>query len=452
MPQSVEQQKRLVKALTNLEMQQSNLPISKDLERTDAAWDAIEARAKYLDETLKQVFDQQTAKESQHMLTKQRDANDTPPPRALFTEEISEVAASQLPDLWRLGQAYFTGELRGLSEPKPSGVFKRIIITSIETVCSYLQAAILSICGQRNIPTNAPVWPATSNSVDLQFIPWIPQCLRYVRIAYATLIRADLPNEVLDIIQKLINQIRLFCLSKIFNRAIEKTKTLDERECWTLSIPDFPGATNLTNLFEEIVVEHLDEGVNACFKPEIRESPLLDEKSDGLQHISQRTRELLSSFCNVIESLAFQKCDMSRQTPLVSQLVGFAANSSNPSQNNNEDRNWRHIDSWEQKLLCCLANCLYCNKTFFAHLNTVFAKYGYPISREVFGDGRMAMNELMSRIIDMFVEIKSDPLVGTIEPSMYIGRFQWDLVANAEGLRPYAHECCDNLVIIILIS
>lgn len=448
MPQSVEQQKKLVKALTNLEMQQSSLAISKALEGTDAAWDAIEARAKYLDETLKQAFDQQTAKESQHLSTKPRDGNDAPPPRAQFCEEICEVAACQLPDLWRLGQAYFTGELRGLSDPK--NVFKRIIITSIETFCSYLQAAILSTSGQR-IPLNAPVWPATSNSADLQFIPWVSQCLRYVRIAYATLIRVDLPNEVLDIIQKLINQIRLFCLSKIFNRAIEKTKTLDEMETWTLSIPDFPGATNLTNLFEEIVVEHLDEGLNACLKPEIRESPLFDETTEGSQHISQRTRELLSSFCDVIESLAFQKCDMSQQTPLVSQLVGFAANSSNPSQNN-ENRNWRQIDSWEQKLLCCLANCLYCNKKFFAHLNTVFAKYGYPISGEVFGDGRMAMNELMSRIIETFVEMKNDPLVGTIEPSMYIGPFQWGLVSSAEGLRPYAHECCDNLVSLSLME
>lgn len=314
-----------------------------------------------------------------------------------------------------------------------------------------MYTAILSASGQRNYPTsNVPTWPATSNSAILQFIPWVSQCLRYVRIAYATLIRVDLPNEVLDIIQKLINHIRLFCLSTIFKKAIEKTKTLDEKETWNLSIPDFPGATNLTNLFEEIIVEHLDEGLNACLKPEIRESPLLDEQSDGLQHISQRTRELLSTFSDVIESLAFQKCDSNQQTPLVSQLVGFAANA-NASHQHNEDRNWRQIVSWEQKLLCCLANCLYCNRNFFAHLNAVFTKNGYPISRLVFDDGRMAINKLMSGIVETFVENKSDPLVGTIEPSMYIGKFQWDLVTSAEGLRPYAHECCDNLVSILFI-
>lgn len=445
MPQSVDQQKKLVKALTSLEMQQNGLEIAEELPKSDAAWDAIEARAKYLDETLKTIFDQHAPRENNQPSAKVRDVND-PPPRVLFCEEICEVAASQLPDLWRLGQAYFTGELRGLSEPKP-GVFKRIIITSIETFCSYLRNAILSASGQRNYTTSTPAWPATSNSTILQFIPWISQCLRYIRIAYATLIRVDLPSEVLDIIQKIINQIRLFCLSTIFKKAIEKVKRLDEKETWNLgTVADFPGATNLPNLFEEIVVEHLEEGLNACLKPEIRETPLLDDQSEGLPHISQRTRELLATFCEVLETLAFQKCDTNQQAPLVCQLIGFAANSSNSAQPHGDDKSWRQIVSWDQKLLCCLANCLYCNKKFFAHLHTVFTKNGYPISKMVFEDGRMEVNKLVSSIVETFVEHKSDPLVGTIEPSMYIGRFQWDLVNSAEGLRPYAHECADNLV------
>lgn len=446
MPQSVDQQKKLVKALTSLEMHQNGLAITKELPETDAAWDAIEARAKYLDETLKTIFEQHTARENNQLSTKSRDGNDAPP-RVSFCEEVCEVAASQLPDLWRLGQAYFTGELKGLRDPKP-GVFKRIIITSIETFCSYLRTAILSASGQRNYnTTNTPSWPATSSSSIIQYIPWIPQCLRYIRIAYATLIRVDLPSEVLDIIQKLINQIRLFCLSTIFKKAIDKVKKLDEKETWSLgSVPDFPGATNLPNLLEEIIVEHLDEGLNSCLKAEIRESPLLDEKSEGLQHISQRTRELLTTFCEVLETLAFQKCDTNQQAPLVSQLIGFVGNTSNTTQQNADDKNWRQIVNWDQKLLCCLANCLYSNKKFFAHLNTVFNKNGYPISRLVFEDGRMSVNKLVSSIVETFVEHKSDPLVGTIEPSMYLGKFQWDLVNSAEGLRPYAHEICDNLV------
>lgn len=36
----------------------------------------------------------------------------TVPPKVLFCEDLTECAAGQLPDLWRLGQAYFKGELQ----------------------------------------------------------------------------------------------------------------------------------------------------------------------------------------------------------------------------------------------------------------------------------------------------------------------------------------------------
>lgn len=447
MPQSVEQQKKLVKALTSLEMQQNGLAIAQELSGTDAAWDAIEARANYLDETFKTTFDQHVAKENQYLAVKPRDvSNETQPPRVQFCEEACEIAASQLPDLWRLGQAYFTGELKGLNEPRPD-IFKRIIMSSIDTFCAYLRAVILTASGQRTAnTTNAPTWPVVSNSATIQFIPWIPQCLRFVRIAYATLIRVDLPSEALDIVQRLINQIRLFCLSTIFAKANDKVKRLDERESWHLNGSDFAGATNLPKLFEEIIIEHLEEGSVACLKPEIRETPLLDERSDGLHHISQRVKDLLSTFCEVIESLAFDKNDSSQQTPLVSQLVGFAGNNTSFVQANADEKPFQHITSWDQKLLCCLANCLYCNKQFFIHLHSVFLKHGYSISSIVFEGGQTIVTKLMSSIVETFVEHKSDPLVGTIEPSMYIGKFQWDLVNQAAGLRPYAHECCDNLV------
>lgn len=348
-------------------------------------------------------------------------------------------------DLWRLGQAYFNGELRGINEPKP-GNFKRIILTSIEQFCSYLRAAILSMTNQRSyhsVTTNI-VWPATSNSANIQFLAWLPQCLRYIRISYATLIRLDLPNEALQIIQKLIDQIRLFCLSTIFKKTTEKVKKLDEKETWKMDVPDFAGATQLPSHFESIIVEMLEEGQNACLKPEIRETSLLEPHSEGQREILQRIKELLNTFCEVIQNLAFRHSDDDQQAPLVSQLIGFPSNVNRHQPIDYKD--WTGTVSWEQRSLCCLANCVYCNKIFFQHLNNLFNKHGYPISKTVFDDGRAEVNKLFSSILEAYVEQKSDPLVGTIEPSMYIGRFQWDYVMSCGKLRPYAHECCDNLV------
>lgn len=146
MPQSVEQQRKLIKALISLEVQQSGSTLNEKLRNTDPAWDAIDARSKYLEQTFKQTFEQFASKDAQgtdsriasnsmfklniydyfiffsFVENKNRDISQTPN-RVLFCEEICEIAASQLPDLWRLGQMYFTGELRGPNDPHP-GDFK----------------------------------------------------------------------------------------------------------------------------------------------------------------------------------------------------------------------------------------------------------------------------------------------------------------------------------------
>lgn len=125
----------------------------------------------------------------------------------MFCEEMNEIATGQFPDLWRLGQAYFTGELRGINEPKP-GNYKLIILNAIERFCGYLRAAILPQ-NQNQKYTQIQSWPMISSSSQLnQFLTWLPTCLRYLRVAYATLIRLDLPSEALDIVLKIIDELR----------------------------------------------------------------------------------------------------------------------------------------------------------------------------------------------------------------------------------------------------
>lgn len=64
MPQSIDQQRTLIKALTSLEVQQQSSANSlatssynNKLRNVDPAWDAIDARAKYLEQCFKQTFE-----------------------------------------------------------------------------------------------------------------------------------------------------------------------------------------------------------------------------------------------------------------------------------------------------------------------------------------------------------------------------------------------------------
>lgn len=73
-------------------------------------------------------------------------------------------------------------------------------------------------------------------------------------------------------------------------------------------------------------------------------------------------------------------------------------------------------------------------------------RYGYPEFTLAIKASQTTINGIFINLLDTYVEHKGDPLVGTIEPSMYIGNFQWNNVKRNGKLRPYAYECCDNLV------
>lgn len=446
MPQGVENQKKIVKALINLENQQKESTTLTDTYKVeDPAWDAIEARAKYLEKTFKETYETYMGRETPQSSSKFKE---TTPNRLMFCEEMNEIGTGQFPDLWRLGQAYFSGELRGMSEPKARN-FKTIILTIIELFCSYLKASLLPNASlTRTFAVNEiPAWPSSSSSNN-QFAIWIPQCLRYVRVTYATLIRLDLPNEALDIVSKLINDLRLYSLSTIFKKTNEKVKKLLEKEMWEIKVAEFPGATLLPLKLEELLCEALEEAQNICLTPEMRETVLIEPQSDGQREIARRVQDILNTFCNVIETLALQRSEEDREAaPTVSQLIGFPSEmQAYQSVTGMPDKNWADFLSWEQRLLCCLANCSYCNKVMFPQIDKTFTKYGLSHVKLAIESGRSNMNQLFSSLLEVYVEHKSDPLVGTIEPSMYLGHFQWNLVTDIGKLSPYAHECCDNLV------
>lgn len=447
MPQGVEQQKRFVKSLINLEIQQVGTIQAEKLKIVDPAWDAIESRAHYIEETFKRTYEEFQEREHHLKDGSKRDAN-SPPIRVLFCEEITEIATGQFPDLWRLGQSYFTGELRGINEPKP-GNFKQIILNAIDRFCSYVRAAILP---QNQKFQAVPSWPFASSSQLHQFSTWLPTCLRYLRVSYASLIRLDLPGEALDIVLKLIDELRLFCLTTILKKAFDKVKKLHERETWDLTVVEFPGATSLPSKLEELLSEVLDEGQQMCLMMEIRENPLFDTpNSEGHREVAKIVETILKSFSSVIEELATERSDDEVQH-MPKQLIGFPTNCNLLPHSINLNEAKSTISStititWEHRLLCCLANSAYCNKMFINNLSNLFTKFGYPVPKLALENSRSNVNMVFGNLLEIYVEHKSDPLVSTIEPSMYIvSHFKWNCVEKFDNLSPYAHECLDNVV------
>lgn len=157
------------------------------------------------------------------------------------------------------------------------------------------------------------------------------------------------------------------------------------------------------------------------------------------KELDKQVEALLLSFHGVLRNLAFhEKCDDDDHSPVVSQLIGTPVLY--------RSHNARHIPVWEHRLLTTLSNCQYTNDIILDRIIDSFIKSGYPVPKTPIINVKTQLKNLEKSILETYLEQKSDPLVGTIEPSMYLGRFEWDTNVTPTNIRPYAKECINNLI------
>ncbi|KAG8228947.1 hypothetical protein J437_LFUL007698, partial [Ladona fulva] len=102
-----------------------------------------------------------------------------------------------------------------------------------------------------------------------------------------------------------------------------------------------------------------------------------------------------------------------------------------------------------------LGNCVHTRTLVLPRLADLFKKQSYPgaantVPGQQWGPLTVsagAFESLEKRIFEAYLEAKSDPLVGTIEPSMYLGHFDWgEPFPMPTDVRPYAKEAIGNMI------
>lgn len=73
--------------------------------------------------------------------------------------------------------------------------------------------------------------------------------------------------------------------------------------------------------------------------------------------------------------------------------------------------------------MATLNNCRYTSSVVLVRLSELLSRHGYPPLTEPLSAAKLQLAALERRITETYLEHKSDPLVGTIEPSMYIGKY-----------------------------
>lgn len=104
-----------------------------------------------------------------------------------------------------------------------------------------------------------------------------------------------------------------------------------------------------------------------------------------------------------------------------------------------------YCQEWEERVVGCLSNGRYSREVVVAECCSLLSPHLTDLS-QVCRSVQMSLTDVESHLVQAYLEAKSDPLVGTIEPSMYVGHFSWDTDVPPTDLRPYAKELITNIV------
>ncbi|CAG9829620.1 unnamed protein product [Diabrotica balteata] len=265
--------------------------------------------------------------------------------------------------------------------------------------------------------------------------------------------RAEKTRNALNVLQRYKF---LFCLPCVIERNVEyKHMVLTAIESFskyvrvsiipnTLDKSDRVQYGSLTTLDRDEVALLIEDVIQivkeSALSVEQRETSLLDSSS-AQKELEKQVDNILGSFYDVLNNLSstedYDDCD--DNSPVVSQLIGTPVGPHKTGAPHD-------IPTWENRLLITLSNCIFTKITILDEISKKFRETGFSSI-----DGPIKMNKnkyesLEKSILDKYLEQKSDPLVGTIEPSMYLGRFDWDINVPPTDIRPYAKECVNNLI------
>lgn len=424
MPFSLEEHKKIIRNLVNLEAE------------GDPAWDAIVSHSNYLKKSITNCMqehleidnlngeDSNKAKSTQNNKQSKSNKNDGTniPLQISCVETICDIIVEQLPDLWRLGQSYFTGQLHVAVDAEKQTPFKNLVLSSMQ----HAMEALKNTC---------------SNDLDAV---WLLHILRRIRQMYASLIHLDLPSDALDIFGKFILDLRLRCFRTLFKQTQENIATLYKKETWQIEyLNEDGGVTKVPYLFEEMVIDVAKRARDTVVACGPREEPLFANTAHQLLYY--RSIEALfttfARFC--LQRLAFSGCDeaLDDDEPSVSQLVG--------SPSGYKSRSNKHQGpTWEQYLLISLSNIRYTLNTVLPRIGEALKDQGYPCLSNAIGwsSDWTQLSTLDTAVLDAYLERRCDPLVGTIEPSMYLGGLEWDFETEPTHVKPYAQEILANLI------
>uniref|UniRef100_A0A8C9RVG1 Exocyst complex component 2 n=1 Tax=Scleropages formosus TaxID=113540 RepID=A0A8C9RVG1_SCLFO len=303
------------------------------------------------------------------------------PQQVAFVEKLTDVVINQLPNFWKLWISYVNGSLFSETGEKSGQVekskknarqrqndFKKMIEEVTHRLVKLVRGALLP-----SSLTEAELrlyggWEAGSELTG----PWLTQVIHTVRVSHEALAALEIPNDLLQVIQDLLLDLRVHCLLVTLQQTAEDIKRLAEKEDW--------------------VVDNEEQSI-------------------------KRT--------NVVKCVLYLLLP-GPDTGILSITAGPFVQ--------------------EQRLLLILSNCSYLEKHTFLNLAEHLERHGFLGTEKITRVSMDLVRALDQRLFESYVERKADPIVGSLEPGMYAGYFDWRDCSPPTGVRNYLKEALVNII------
>ncbi|XP_034737467.1 exocyst complex component 2 [Etheostoma cragini] len=364
------------------------------------------------------------------------------PQQVQFVEKLSDVVIGQLPNFWKLWISYVNGSLFSETGEKSGQVekskknarqrqndFKKMIEEMTNRLVKLVRGAVL--------PTTLPhgelsFYGGWQNKTELTGT-WLTQIIHIVRACHEALSALEIPNDLLQVIQDLLLELRVHCLMVTLLHATEDVKRLAEKEDWAV---DNEGITSLPSQFEQCVFQKL-QSLKEPLEIKPGETNVLQleqvqdqatELSMGIMKVFMNSLELLSTKTdadiNTSHNISVDLCSPDRFTGV---HEGFSPTS-------------------EQRLLIILSNCQYLERRTFLNLANHFEKHGLTGTEKITRVSVDAVRELDRKLFEAYIERRADPIAGSLEPGICAGYFDWRDCQTPTGVRNYLKEALVSII------
>ncbi|KAG8442453.1 hypothetical protein GDO86_011297 [Hymenochirus boettgeri] len=362
------------------------------------------------------------------------------PHQVTFVDKLTKVVVGQLPNFWKLWISYVNGSLFSETAEKSGQIekskknarqrqndFKKMIQEIMQSLVKLIRGALLPFSLEEGELKHYGGWESKSELSG----PWLAHVVQTVRLTNESFTALEIPNDMLQTIQDLILDLRLCCVIVTLQHTTEEVKRLADKEDWVV---DNEGLTSLPSQFEQCVIQSLQslKGVLDC-KP--GEASIFQQ---------QKIQDDVCCLCiNIIQGFIDSLEYLSTKSSNADTMhISLDVSSPDLFGSIHEDI----TISPEKRLLIVLSNCSYIERHTLLNIAEHFEKHSFQGVKKITRASTDSLKDLDSRLFETYIEIKADPIVGSLEPGIYAGYFDWKDCQTPTGVRNYLKEALVNII------